>query len=213
MGNARYRNGFQLTLHEDLIDAPLRWRKPRLVFVNSMSDLFHEGIPLEFIKRVFKTMVEADHHIFQILTKRSVRLLELSHALPWPKNVWMGVSVENQMVTDRITHLQQVPAHIRFLSLEPLLGPLDALKLDGIHWVIVGGESGPKARPVQKKWVESIREQCKEQRIAFFFKQWGGTRKKETGRILNGKTYDQVPELAFDHISASDIFADRFASA
>jgi protein gp37 len=213
MGNHRYRNGFHLTLHEDLIDIPLRWRKPRLIFVNSMSDLFHEGVPFDFVERIFETMVEADHHIFQILTKRSLRLLELSEDLPWPKNVWMGVSVENQGVKERITHLQRVPAHVRFLSLEPLLGPLDALRLEGIHWVIVGGESGPKARPIQKKWVERIQEQCDEQQVAFFFKQWGGTRKKKTGRKLNGRTYEQVPEVAFDHVSARDIFSERFASS
>lgn len=193
MGNARYRNGFRVTLHEDLIDLPLRWKQPRLVFVNSMSDLFHHDVPSEFIQRVFEAMAACPQHTFQVLTKRSERLRELSTELPWPENVWMGVSVENAAVVHRITDLQTVPAHVRFLSLEPLIGPLEVLPLDGIHWAIVGGESGPGARPMRPEWVESIHRQCIEQEVAFFFKQWGGVRKDLTGRELNGRTYDEMP--------------------
>ncbi|MBI1742453.1 phage Gp37/Gp68 family protein [Candidatus Acetothermia bacterium] len=193
MGVKRYRNGFKLTLHEDLIELPFRWREPRLIFVNSMSDLFHEEVPLEFIQRVFKTMVKCPHHIFQILTKRSKRAKEISPALPWPANVWMGTSVEDSRVTSRIKDLQKIPAKIRFLSCEPLIGPLDNLPLDGIHWVIVGGESGPGARPMRIEWVDSILTQCRKKRVHFFFKQWGGVRKDLTGRILHGRTYNEMP--------------------
>lgn len=193
MGVERYNNGFTLTLHEELLEEPFNWIKPRVIFVNSMSDLFHEGVPLEFIQRVFDTMVNCPQHTFQILTKRSERLKKLASHLPWPKNVWMGVSVENADVLHRISDLQSVPAHIRFLSCEPLLGPLDNLPLTGIHWAIVGGESGPGARPMKEEWVQSIRAQCEEQNVAFFFKQWGGVRKHRTGRILNNRTYDEYP--------------------
>lgn len=196
MGVERYRNGFEVTLQEDLVERPLRWKKPRVVFVNSMSDLFHEDVPLAFIQRVFETMVKADQHIFQVLTKRSERLLEVSAHLPWPKNVWMGVSVEDAQVVDRIKDLSCVPAQTRFLSCEPLIGPLDELPLDGIHWVIVGGESGPGARPMEEEWVESIFEQCREQEAAFFFKQWGGVQKSRTGRLLHGRTYDEMPHTS-----------------
>jgi len=196
MGNARYRNGFEVTLHPDLIELPKRWREPRLIFVNSMSDLFHERVPLEFIERVFSTMQACPQHTFQVLTKRSARLRQLSGHLSWPPNVWMGVSVENARVMHRIHDLLCVPAAVRFLSCEPLLGPLEDLPLDGIHWVIVGGESGPGARPMKAEWVESILRQCRKANVPFFFKQWGGVRKDLTGRKLNGRTYDEMPECS-----------------
>ena len=196
MNAPRYRNGFRTTLHPDLINLPLSWRKPRKVFVNSMSDLFHENVPLEFIQRVFATMQACPQHTFQILTKRSERLAELSSKLPWPPNVWMGVSIENAEVLNRIHDLATVPAAVRFLSCEPLIGPLDNLPLHGIHWVIVGGESGPRARPMQAKWVDSIFQQCRKANVRFFFKQWGGVRKDFTGRKLHGRTYDEMPAVA-----------------
>ena len=193
MGSLRYSNGFRLTLQEDLIDAPKAWKKPRLVFVNSMSDLFHQAVPTEFIKRVFQTMQDCPQHTFQILTKRSDRLRELGHSLPWPSNVWMGVSVEDYRVVHRISDLVTVPANVRFLSCEPLIGPLENLPMQGLHWVIVGGESGPGARPMQQVWVESIHRQCIDAAVPFFFKQWGGVRKDMTGRALHGRTYDEMP--------------------
>jgi protein gp37 len=195
MGNPRYSNGFNVTLHHDLIDLPYHWKKPRKVFVNSMSDLFHEEVPLEFIQKVFKTMVETPQNTYQILTKRSKRLMELAEYLPWTPNIWMGTSVENDAVTLRIDELRQVPAHIRFLSCEPLIGPLTDLNLDGIHWVIVGGESGPGARPMEAAWVRDIRDKCHDQNIAFFFKQWGGVQKHRYGRVLDDQVYDEYPEV------------------
>lgn len=194
MGSARYRNGFDVTLHEDLLDAPKRWTKSRLIFVNSMSDLFHEDVPADFIGRVFATMAACPQHTFQVLTKRSERLRELAPGLPWPSNVWMGVSVEDERVQHRILDLAEVPAKVRFLSCEPLIGPLRALPLKGIHWCIVGGESGPKARPMERWWVDSILRQCKAADVAFFFKQWGGVRKHTTGRELDGRTWDELPD-------------------
>jgi protein gp37 len=196
MGNGRYANGFRVTLHEDLIDVPIRWREPRTVFVNSMSDLFHEDVPLKFIQRVFSTMTECRQHTFQVLTKRSERLRSLAQHLPWTHNIWMGVSVEDERVVSRVTDLQAVPAQVRFLSCEPLIGPLDALPLDGIHWVIVGGESGPGARHMNPRWVDSILSQCEAADVPFFFKQWGGVRKHRTGRQLNGRTYNDMPARA-----------------
>jgi protein gp37 len=193
MGNRRYANGFRVTLHDDLVDLPRKLRQPRLIFVNSMSDLFHEEIPEEFIGPVFETMAACPQHTFQVLTKRSRRLRDMSGQLPWPKNVWIGVSVEDQRVLGRIDDLRQVPASVRFLSCEPLLGPIDDLDLREIAWVIVGGESGPGARPMKAEWVESILKQCRRAKVAFFFKQWGGTRKDITGRELNGRTYDELP--------------------
>lgn len=193
MGSERYRNGFNITLHPDLVDVPRRWRLPRVVFVNSMSDLFHDDIPLAYIQRVFSTMRDCPHHTFQVLTKRGERLAEIAPYLPWPVNVWMGVSVEDSRVVDRVEHLQSVPAVVRFLSLEPLIGPLESLPLEGIQWVIVGGESGPKARLMRKEWVASILRQCRAGKVPFFFKQWGGTRKDLTGRTLNGRIYDEMP--------------------
>ena len=196
MGAERYRNGFSVTLHPDLVDIPRGWRLPRVVFVNSMSDLFHDDIPLAYIQRVFATMRDCPRHTFQVLTKRSERLAELAPHLPWPENVWMGVSVEDARVLHRVADLQSVQAKVRFLSLEPLIGPLESLPLDGIHWVIVGGESGPQARPMRKEWVKDILRQCRAAKVPFFFKQWGGTRKDLTGRELNGRTYSEMPVVA-----------------
>jgi protein gp37 len=195
MGAARYSNGFLPTLHYDLIDLPRQWKKPRLIFVNSMSDLFQDDVPADFIRAVFDTMQDCPQHTFQVLTKRSERLRQLAPYLPWPSNVWMGVSVEDARVMNRITDLAAVPAKVRFLSCEPLIGPLDDLPLKGIHWVIVGGESGPAARPMQQEWVHSIHRQCARKKVAFFFKQWGGVRKDMTGRELNGRTYDAMPAV------------------
>jgi protein gp37 len=196
MGSARYRDGFSITLHADLLDLPRRWKQPRTVFVNSMSDLFHEDIPDEYIARVFETMRGCPQHTFQVLTKRAERLASLAPRLPWSQNVWMGVSVEDARVVERIPCLQKVPAAVRFLSLEPLIGPLENLPLEGINWVIVGGESGPRARPMKRDWVNSILRQCRAAGAAFFFKQWGGVRKDLTGRKLNGTFYDEMPSRA-----------------
>lgn len=195
MGNARYQNEFSVTLHDDLVDLPRRTRQPRTIFVNSMSDLFHESVPLEFIGRIFETMCATPQHTYQVLTKRSERLRHLADKLAWPANVWMGVSVEDSRVLRRIADLRTVPATIRFLSCEPLLGPLDSLPLDGIAWVIVGGESGPHARSMRECWAESIRRQCKRANVRFFFKQWGGVQKHRNGRSLNGRTYDEYPDV------------------
>jgi protein gp37 len=193
MGNPNYQNGFQLTLHEHALNLPLTWKTPQYIFVNSMSDLFHEDVPLEFILRVFDVMRQASWHSFQVLTKRSSRLAELSPSIQWPDNVWMGVSVENANYTSRINHLRQTLAKTKFLSLEPLLGPIPNLDLHGIDWVIVGGESGPSARPMAEEWVIDIKEQCLASNVPFFFKQWGGKNKKKTGRLLEGRTWDAVP--------------------
>ena len=193
MGVQNYKNEFELTLHEQSIELPLRWRRPRTIFVNSMSDLFHANVPEEFIKRVFEVMARASWHRFQVLTKRSDRLLELHQNLNWTPNIWMGVSVENQKYTYRIDHLRKTGAKIKFLSLEPLLGPLPDLDLERIHWAIVGGESGPKARPMEAAWVSDIRRQCEKSCVPFFFKQWGGRNKKKTGRELEGRTWDGTP--------------------
>jgi protein gp37 len=193
MGSSRYRNGFRLTLHHDLIELPKTWKKPRVVFVNSMSDLFHEDVPADFIRRIFETMEACPQHTFQVLTKRSERLRKLGPSLPWPSNVWMGVSVENAPATKRIPDLLSVPGQVRFLSCEPLIGPLENLPLNGIHWVIVGGESGPGARRMNPEWAKSIHRQCRQVGVPFFFKQWGGIRKDMTGRMLYGRTYDEMP--------------------
>jgi protein gp37 len=194
-----FPNGFEFTLHPERLDEPRRWRKPSRVFVNSMSDLFHEQMPLAFLRDVFLVMEECPRHIFQILTKRHARLLELAPALGWPENVWMGVSVENQDYAHRVDYLRQVPAAVRFLSCEPLLGPLQ-LNLERIHWVIVGGESGKGHRPIEAEWVRSIREQCRDAGVAFFFKQWGGIRPKAGGRKLDGQIYDEMPEAWAHHL-------------
>jgi len=195
MGAVRYSNGFEPTLHEDLVELPKRWKKPRIIFVNSMSDLFQEDVPDDFIRRVFATMRACPQHTFQILTKRSERLKKLGKTLLWTENIWMGVSVEDSRVMGRIADLASVPAHIRFLSCEPLIGPLENIPLKAIHWVIVGGESGPGSRPIKREWVESVHRQCRRNDIPFFFKQWGGVRKDMTGRELYGRTYDEMPSI------------------
>ena len=196
MGQQNYRNGFELTLQPHMLDRPLGWKKPQTVFVNSMSDLFHKDVPSEYILRVFETMREAHWHRFQVLTKRGERLEELASAIQWPDNVWMGVSVENLKYTSRIDALRATGAKVRFLSLEPLLGPLPELDLSGIDWVIVGGESGPGARPMEGDWVRDIRDQCLRVRVPFFFKQWGGVNKKAAGRELDGEVWDQMPNVS-----------------
>jgi len=193
MGNKRYRNGFQVTLHQDLLDAPLRWKKSKMIFVNSMSDLFHEQVSFSFLESVFKTMGKAHWHIFQIVTKRSKRLAELAEKLEWPSNVWMGVTVESNRHLYRIKDLQSVPASIRFVSMEPLLSPLAAIQTERINWIIVGGESGPKCRMMKAEWVRSIREKCISDNIPFFFKQWGGVHKSRSGRRLDGRVWNGMP--------------------
>jgi protein gp37 len=209
MGSRRYRNGFTLTLHPEALELPLHWREPRRIFVNSMSDLFHGGVPTEFIDRVFDVMERARWHQFQVLTKRPGRMaayitgttpvageLKIATRYPGrrvPENVWLGTSVEDARVVGRVDHLRRIPAPVRFLSCEPLIGPLRDIDLSGIDWVIVGGESGPHHRPIEKEWVRAIRRSCREQRVAFFFKQWGGAMSKSGGRVLDGRTYDQMP--------------------
>jgi protein gp37 len=193
MGQPNYRNGFRLTLQPQMLELPLQWKRPQTIFVNSMSDLFHKNVPLDYIKRVFDVMCRAHWHRFQVLTKRADRLAELDHELEWSANVWMGVSVESADYVDRIDDLRRTRATVKFLSLEPLLGPLPGLDLRGIDWAIVGGESGPGARPMDPRWVTEIRDQCVAARVAFFFKQWGGTNKKRTGRTLDGRTWDEMP--------------------
>lgn len=195
MGVPQYRNGFKLTLQPDMLDVPRRWKRPRKVFVNSMSDLFHPHVPLSFIQQVFEVMNECPQHTFQILTKRPEIAAEFSRELKWTPNIWMGTSVENMLVAHRIKDLVRVRAKVRFLSLEPLLGPLPRLPLTGIHWVIVGGESGPRARPMEEKWVTQIRDRCVAQSVPFFFKQWGGVNKKKTGRLLERRYWDQMPAM------------------
>jgi len=193
MGQPRYRNGFDVTLQPDVVDQPLAWRKPRNIFVNSMSDLFHEAVPASFIERVFSVVRQAHWHVFQVLTKRADRLEQIAGHLDWPTNLWVGLSVESQEYSWRIDCLRRVPAAVRFLSLEPLLGPLPHLDLSGIQWVIAGGESGPGARPIQPSWVRDIRDQCQIGNVPFFFKQWGGVLKSRAGRSLDDRTWDQLP--------------------
>lgn len=202
MGQPNYRNGFKLTRQPQMLELPLSWRKPQTIFVNSMSDLFHKDIPLDYIQQVFDVMKRAYWHRFQVLTKRSERLAELSPHLEWSPNIWMGVSVESQKYVYRIDDLRQTSANIKFLSLEPLLGSLKNLDLYGIDWAIVGGESGYGAREIKEEWVIDIRNQCLEQGVAFFFKQWGGVNKKKTGRLLEGRTWDEMPEEGFQTIAA-----------
>jgi len=188
-----YEQGFDLRIWPQRLDIPLRWRRPRMVFVNSMSDLFHENIPDEFIRRVFDVMVRADHHTFQVLTKRHERLVELAPDLPWPSNVWMGVTIENRRWVGRADYLRDVPAAVRFISAEPLLGPLEGLDLSDIHWLIAGGESGPGHRRVREEWLTDLRDRCDAEGVAYFFKQWGGTRPKSGGRLLDGREYNAMP--------------------
>ena len=193
MGVEKYRDGFMLRTHESALAIPYQWKKPALVFVNSMSDLFHPDVPLDFIQRVFRVMVECPHLTFQVLTKRSERLAEVADSLPWPRNVWMGVSIENREVFERIDHLRRVPASVRFLSCEPLIGALGRFSLRGIDWVIVGGESGPSPRPIRAEWVLDIKSRCQSSGVPFFFKQWGGRNKKAAGRELEGEFHDALP--------------------
>jgi protein gp37 len=195
MGQANYANGFELTLQPQMLERPLGWRKPQVVFVNSMSDLFHVDVPLPYIERVFDVMRRASWHTFQVLTKRADRLEDVARQLDWPRNVWMGVSVERADYVFRIEHLRRTPAAVRFLSLEPLLGPLPRLNLEGIDWVIVGGESGPRARPMEELWALDILGQCREAKVPFFFKQWGGRNKKAAGRLLKGRAFDEMPQV------------------
>jgi protein gp37 len=203
MGQPNYSKGFDLALHENCLDLPLRWKKPQNIFVNSMGDLFHREVPDEFIMKAFAIMERAHWHVFQVLTKRSERLVRLSPRLNWSPNIWMGVSVESQEYTYRIHHLLETGANIRFLSLEPLLGPLPSLDLTGINWVIVGGESGPGARHMKPEWVREIRDQCLSAGVPFFFKQWGGTNRKRAGRDLEGKTWDEMPASPYEALEVS----------
>lgn len=196
MGIEKYKDGFKVREHEDSLSTPYEWRKPKIVFVNSMSDLFHPEISFEFIQKVFAVMNDTPQHTYQVLTKRSDRLRKVHHLLNWTPNIWMGVSVEDERVMHRIGDLRNIDACIKFLSCEPLIGPLHNMDLTNIDWVITGGESGRKARPMQEAWVWDIKQQCEEQRVSFFFKQWGGTNKKKAGRLLGGKTYDEMPALA-----------------
>jgi protein gp37 len=195
MGVEKYKDNFEVRIHDEALKIPYTWRKSKVVFVNSMSDLFHKDIPLDFIKKVFKVMNDNPQHVFQVLTKRAERLLELHNELKWTHNIWMGVSIENDKSRKRIDYLRETNARVKFLSLEPLIGPLKKLNLDKVDWVIVGGESGHKPRPMNPDWVIDIQEQCQKSEVAFFFKQWGGKNKKATGRILNGRTYDEMPEI------------------
>jgi protein gp37 len=196
MGQANYRNGFKVTCHPETVDLPMKWKKSQMIFVNSMSDLFHRDVPREFIERIFLTMNKANWHRFQVLTKRSGRLLQLSEEFKWSPNIWMGVTVENAEHISRIDELRRIPSAVRFLSLEPLLGPLPDLNLGKIDWVIVGGESGPGARPMKQKWVADIRDQCLKAGVSFFFKQWGGVQKKKAGRLLDDRIWDEMPKGA-----------------
>lgn len=193
MGQPNYSRGFEVSMHEHVLGYPLRWKKQQLIFVNSMGDLFHKNVSDDFIFAVFDVMKQADWHIFQVLTKRSDRLAKIAHRLPWAANIWMGVSIENEEYAYRADHLRQASAHVKFLSLEPLLGPVRHLNLKGIDWVIVGGESGPGARYMDPSWVIDIRNKCLKSGVPFFFKQWGGVWKKKTGRQLEGRTWDEMP--------------------
>lgn len=214
MGKPQYTNGFNVTLQPEVLELPLHWRKPRTIFVNSMSDLFHEDVGLGFTQRVFGVMNRCPQHRFQVLTKRPLLALQLSSSVNWTPNIWLGTSVEDSRVTHRIETLREIPASIRFLSLEPLIGPLENLSLEGIHWVIVGGESGPRARPMSPAWVHSIHEQCMRHGVPFFFKQWGGVNRKKTGRVLDGRTWDEMPriELLGESRSNGGFASDDMAS-
>jgi protein gp37 len=194
MGIEKYKDGFKVRTHEDSLKIPYSWKGSKVVFVNSMSDLFHPEIPFEFIEKVFNVMNDTPQHTYQVLTKRAERLYEVHHKLKWTKNIWMGVSIEDERVTERIDFLRETNAKIKFLSCEPLIGPLKNMNLENIDWVIVGGESGRKARPMSEEWIWDIKMQCQEQEVLFFFKQWGGTNKKKAGRMLAGATYDEMPQ-------------------
>jgi protein gp37 len=203
MGQEKYAAGFKIVkVHPDTLDIPYTWRSPKIVFVNSMSDLFHKNVPSGFIEQVFAVMNDNPQHVFQVLTKRADRLLEINKKLHWSHNIWMGVSVEDQRVVERIDRLRQTDAMVKFLSLEPLIGPLPDLDLAGINWVIVGGESGHNPRPMNPDWVLDIQDQCQRKKVAFFFKQWGGKNKKLSGRVLNGRTWDEMP---FAHLRPEEL--------
>ncbi len=202
MGQYNYRNGFKVTCHEHVLGLPLQWTKPQMIFVNSMSDLFHRDVPQDFILKIFDTMNQASQHTFQVLTKRASRLESLSSSLRWSENIWMGVTVESSDYKERIDYLRETGAFVKFLSLEPLLEDVGILDLRGIDWVIVGGESGPGARPIEASWIRSVKEQCNAQNISFFFKQWGGVNKKKNGRTLDGRTWDEIPNKASGKICA-----------
>ena len=195
MGVEKYKDNFEVRIHPSALNIPYTWKHSKVVFVNSMSDLFHKNVPTDFIKRVFTVMNDNPQHVFQVLTKRAERLLELDKELKWTHNIWMGVSVENEKVKNRIDFLRNTKAKVKFLSLEPLIGPLPEMNLRNIDWIIVGGESGYTPRPMDADWVLDIQKQCKKKEVAFFFKQWGGKNKKIRGRLLNGKTYDEMPEI------------------
>lgn len=197
MGVEKYKNGFKLAMHESVLSEPYSWKHSKIVFVNSMSDLFQQNVPIEFIQKVFEVMNDNPQHVFQVLTKRADLLLQYDQEglLKWTHNIWMGVSVEDARVKDRIKLLKKTKAKVKFLSCEPLIGPLSKMNLKKIDWVIVGGESGRRPRPMNVDWVLDIKEQCENEQVAFFFKQWGGTSKKRTGRLLNGKTYDEMPQV------------------
>jgi protein gp37 len=194
MGHKKYKNGFKVTLHYSALNEPLKWKKPQMIFVCSMSDIFHKDVPDDFIIQIFEVMNKAHWHIFQVLTKRADRIDKIKDKVKWTDNIWLGVTVENERALWRVKHLVNSPAKVKFLSLEPLLGDLPNLDLTGIDWVIVGGESGPGARPMKKEWVVNIRDKCKKYNVPFFFKQWGGINKKKNGRLLDGKTYDEMPK-------------------
>jgi protein gp37 len=190
-----YEQGFDMRLWPERLEMPLRWKQPRRIFVNSMSDLFHSDIPADYIRQVFDVMVRADWHIFQVLTKRPQRLARLGSSLPWPAHIWAGVSIETNEYAWRADFLRRVPAQVRFISAEPLLGPLDRLELDGIHWLISGGESGPGHRPCNPDWVRDLRDRCLASGVAYFHKQWGGRTPKAGGRVLDGRTWDELPAM------------------
>jgi protein gp37 len=196
MGNPKYVNGFDVTLHDYCLEDPLKWKKPSLIFVNSMSDIFHDQVPMEFIQRVFDVMNEATWHTFQVLTKRADRMCQVADQLHWTPNIWQGVTVESDDQKHRIDSLRNIPAQVRFISFEPLIGEIRKLDLSGIDWAIVGGESGPRAREMKLEWVLSIKETCEQQDVLFYFKQWGGVQKKKTGRLLLGTTWDEMPLLS-----------------
>jgi protein gp37 len=203
MGKPQYAKGFRPAVHPSVLDRPAKWARPRIIFVNSMSDLFLPEIPFAFVRRVFDVMNECDHHVFQVLTKRPEVAAEYSDRLHWSENIWLGVTVENQDTAFRIAHLRAIPANLRFLSCEPLLTPLRRLPLKGIHWVIAGGESGPGSRPMHPDWVRDIRDKCLGRGVPFFFKQWGGVNKKKAGRILDGRTWDEMPPLVEERLAVA----------
>jgi len=205
MGVPKYKNGFQPTLHQEVLKHPLHWKKPRIIFTASMGDLFHEKVPVAFILKIFKIMHKANHHVYRILTKRSKRVLDLNPQLKWASHIWLGVTVENEKNTFRIDDLRKTGANTKFLCMEPFLGPVPELDLKGIDWVIVGGESGPGARPMKKEWATRIRDLCVREKVPFFFKQWGGVNKKKTGRILEGKIWDQTPPVK-QNLSQTSLF-------